>query len=95
MIEAKQRRWVVRLVNYLSWFRKGTNEIDIIAIKDASKKAVFVGSKRQQKSYDEQALFTKVVIAISKLKLKGYSIEHKGVSLDALDEFIKKYPLAH
>jgi hypothetical protein len=77
------------------WDRKGANEIDIVAINDANKKAVFIESKRQQKSYDEQALLTKVAFAISKLKLKGYSIEHKGVSLDTLDEFIKEYPPAH
>tara|TARA_R110002111_G_scaffold80386_1_gene127167 strand:+ start:100 stop:1437 length:1338 start_codon:yes stop_codon:yes gene_type:complete len=76
------------------WDRKGHNEIDIIAINDTKKTALFVEVKLQQKYYDEQALFEKVGYASAKLKLKGYTIEHRGVSLDTLEEFIADFPVA-
>lgn len=63
------------------WDRKGKNEIDIVAINDAEKKAVFIEAKRQQKNYSEQMLLKKVTYALAKLKLHGYSVEHKRVAL--------------
>lgn len=74
------------------WDRKGKHEIDIVAINDVHKKAVFIESKLQQKNYDESILLTKVAFAMNKLKLTGYSIEHQGVSLDTLADFITDYP---
>ena len=53
---------------------------------------VFIEAKRQQKHYNEQALLMKISYALSKLKLQGYSVEHKCVSLDELQLFLNDYP---
>jgi hypothetical protein len=74
--------------------RKRHNEIDIIAINDTKNVALFVDVKLQHKNYDEQARLEKVSYASAKLKLKGYSLEHRGVSLDTLEEFIANFPEA-
>lgn len=74
------------------WDRKGHNEIDIIAINDTKKTALLVEVKLQQKNYDEQDLLVKVAYASSKLKIQGYTIEHRGVSLDSLEAFTADFP---
>ncbi|MBL4631737.1 MAG: AAA family ATPase [Paraglaciecola sp.] len=73
------------------WDRKGENEIDIVAINDPQKKIVSIEAKRQKKNYNEQALLMKVTYALSKLKLQGYSVEHKCVALDELPVFLDEY----
>jgi hypothetical protein len=74
------------------WDRKGHNEIDIVAINDTEKRAVFIESKRQQKNYDKKALSDKVIYAVQKLKIQHYSIEIRGVFLDNLDTFLLDFP---
>jgi AAA+ ATPase superfamily predicted ATPase len=76
------------------WDRKGENEIDIVAINDAQKRVVFFEVKRQYKQYSEAALLKKVAYALSKLKLSGYSIEHRCVALDRLQMFFDEYSLS-
>ena len=66
------------------WDRKGHNEIDVIAINDANKTALFLEAKLQSKNYSEQSLLSKVTFATEKLNLKGYSIEHGHISLENL-----------
>ena len=74
------------------WDRKGHNEIDVIAINDANKTALFLEAKLQSKNYSEQLLLNKVAFATEKLNLKGYVIEHGHVSLENLNEMMAKHP---
>ena len=74
------------------WDRKGENEIDIIAINDANKSALFLEVKLQSKNYSEPSLLKKVAFATDKLNLQKYKIDMDHVSLDNLDEFSAQYP---
>ena len=76
------------------WDRSGHNEIDVVAVNDTKKIAIFIEAKRRQKNYNEQDLLEKVTYAKAKLKLKGYTIKHRGVSLDTLEAFIADFPAA-
>lgn len=76
------------------WDRSGHNEIDVVAINDTKKTALFIEAKRRQKNYNEQDLLEKVTYAKAKLKLKGYTIKYRGVSLDTLEAFIADFPAA-
>lgn len=76
------------------WDRKGHNEIDIVAINDTHKRAVFIEVKLQQKNYSEQILLQKIDYALTKLKLNDYQIEYRGVSLETLAELYSDFPVA-
>jgi hypothetical protein len=77
------------------WDRKGHNEIDVIAINDANKTALFLEAKLQSKNYSEQSLLSKVAFAIEKLNLKGFNIKHGHISLENLHEVMAEYPPAN
>lgn len=74
------------------WDRKGEHEIDVIAINDANKSALFLEVKLQSRNYSEQSLLKKVVFATDKLNLQKYKIKVDHVSLDNLDEVSERYP---
>lgn len=71
------------------WDRKGENEIDIIAIDDLNKRALFVEVKRQKKRYNPNVLINKSTQVINKLNLTSYTIDYQCYSLDNLTEIIE------
>ena len=73
------------------WDRKGTNEIDVVAINDANQSALFIEAKRQQNKFNKEALEAKAIYAIKKLNVKEYQVECVGVSLDNLDAFLDQH----
>ncbi len=65
------------------WDRSGQNEIDLIAVDDAAKKAVFYEIKRNPEKISLSALESKIDVCLkSAPELSGYQIERKGLSLD-------------
>jgi hypothetical protein len=64
------------------WSRNGETEIDIIAINELTKQAVFYEVKRQPKELVPTALETNVnEFLIATRQLKKYSISHLGLSM--------------
>lgn len=78
LIEAKE---FTRIGSW--WDRKGENEIDIIAINELEKKAVFIEVKRNSDKISLPALKTKVDAFLAATgECKGYEIELRGLSLN-------------
>ena len=86
LIESKQFN---RIGSY--WDKKGENEIDLIAINDAEKRLLIVEVKRQSKRYSQSKLLMKSAQLLSKLKLKGYKIEHRCFALDNIDDIMNEF----
>lgn len=64
------------------WSRNGETEIDIIALNELTKQAVFYEVKRQVKELDTSALETHVSeFLIATRQLKKYTISHHGLSM--------------
>ena len=64
------------------WSRNGENEIDLIAINELQKTAVFYEVKRQAKDIDISLLETrKDTFLIATRQLKRYDISCKGLSM--------------
>ncbi len=87
LIESKQFN---RIGSY--WDKKGENEIDLVAINDADKRLLIVEVKRQSKRYSQSKLLMKSAQLLSKLKLKGYKIEHRCFALDNIDDIMSQLP---
>lgn len=64
------------------WERGNQNEIDIVAVNDASKTVLFAEVKRNKKSINPDQLKTKSEALIS--KFQGYKFLYKGYSLEDL-----------
>lgn len=73
------------------WDRKGHHEIDIVAINDLDKEALFFEVKLQGKNFDATKLEQKVNYATNKLKLFGYNITQQCVALDDFDSFVNEF----
>ena len=64
------------------WSRNGETEIDIIAINELTKQAVFCEVKRQSKELDPSSLETHTSeFLIATRQLKKYTIFHQGLSM--------------
>lgn len=64
------------------WSRNGETEIDIIAINELTKQAVFCEVKRQSKELDPSSLETHTSeFLIATRQLKKYTISHQGLSM--------------
>jgi len=67
------------------WSRNGQSEIDLIAINELDKTAVFYEIKRQSSAFDPELLHSRVQEFLTATrKLKGYAILEQSISLDML-----------
>ena len=67
------------------WSRNGETELDIIAINELTKQAVFYEVKRQSKELDHSALEAHVnEFLIATRQLKKYTISYQGLSMQEM-----------